>query len=651
MAQRKNSTDFDLVLGTAGHIDHGKSSLVYALTGTDPDRLAEEKKRGITIELGFAQLSLPDGRTMGVVDVPGHERFVRHMIAGATGIDVALLVIAADDGVMPQTVEHTAVLETLGISRCVVALTKTDMVDAEWVEFMEGEIRTFLENTPYTKAPIVPVSAKTGAGLDDLRLALQNACKGARRTHAGEAVRFPIDRAFTIKGAGTVVTGTLWSGTVRPGDTLEILPQRMSCRVRSVQRHNEDVEAAHAGNRVAMNLGGVSTSDVHPGDFAATPGAIEASDRFDARFTYLDTAKAGKPLETGVRLHVAHGTREVLGRILFCDGIAEIKPGETCTAQLRLDQKLPLSSGDHFVVRTYSPMRVAGGGTVLLAHPRRRTNLAKGERTLHEALLAQDEQAAVEATATLMKLPFSAEAVGRYLDLPQEDVRDKLDAAAAAGRLMHIGSEEKPLFAPPALVRKYVSAIERALITFHAKNPTAAGMSKEELRQVSCPRADEACFDALLKEAVTTHVAVANAGLIGHPSAANSSQEAIDKAAKTLSCELAKAHMAPPVLTDLARETGIDLPLARKALAQLEREGRAFRISSELFFDGSAIEACKQALEEHLRGGGSGAAADLKDVMGTTRKYAIPLLERFDALGFTVREGNERRLGKRGGTQ
>ena len=286
MAQQNSIADFDLVLGTAGHIDHGKSSLVLALTGTDPDRLAEEKKRGITIELGFAQLTLPDGRTMGVVDVPGHERFVRHMIAGATGIDVALLVIAADDGVMPQTIEHAAVLETLGISRCVVALTKTDMVDAEWVEFMESEVRSFLETTPYANAPIVPVSSKTGTGLDDLLMALQNACKGAQRVHAGEAVRFPIDRAFSIKGAGTVVTGTLWSGIVQPGDSLELLPQNVICRVRSVQRHGADVARAQAGNRVAMNLVGVGTDEVHPGDFAATPGTVVPSDRFDAQFPW-----------------------------------------------------------------------------------------------------------------------------------------------------------------------------------------------------------------------------------------------------------------------------------------------------------------------------------------------------------------------------
>ena len=647
MAQQNSIADFDLVLGTAGHIDHGKSSLVLALTGTDPDRLAEEKKRGITIELGFAQLTLPDGRTMGVVDVPGHERFVRHMIAGATGIDVALLVIAADDGVMPQTIEHAAVLETLGISRCVVALTKTDMVDAEWVEFMESEVRSFLETTPYANAPIVPVSSKTGTGLDDLLMALQNACKGAQRVHAGEAVRFPIDRAFSIKGAGTVVTGTLWSGIVQPGDSLELLPQNVICRVRSVQRHGADVARAQAGNRVAMNLVGVGTDEVHPGDFAATPGTVVPSDRFDAQFTYLDTAKTGKPLETGARMHIAHGTREVTGRVLFCDGVQEMKPGETCTVQFRLDQKLPVSSGDHFVVRTYSPMHVAGGGAVLLAHPRRRTTLSKGERALHEALLEQDSQAATEAAAALMKLPISAQQIASFLDKPPAQTAAELEAAVSAKHLVRIGPAEKPLFAPGALVRKHISAIERVLVSFHAKNPTSMGMSKEELRQASCPKADNACFDALLRAAVDAGSALVADGAVGHPSAMRSSQAVVDNAAGTLSAALAKAQLMPPSFDELAKECDIEPSLARKAVTQLERDGRAFRVSSELFFDGPCIEACKAAIARHLQSNESATAAELKDIVGnTSRKYLIPLLEKFDAIGFTVREDGIRRLGK-----
>ena len=646
MSQQKNTNDFDLVLGTAGHIDHGKSTLVYALTGTDPDRLAEEKKRGITIELGFAQLVLPDGCTMGVVDVPGHERFVRHMIAGATGIDVALLVIAADDGVMPQTIEHTAILETLGISRCVVALTKIDMVDVEWVRFMTGEVRTFLETTSYAASPIVPVSAKTGEGLDELRLALQKACEGVARVHASDALRFPVDRVFTIKGAGTVVTGTLWSGSVHASDVFEILPCHTLCRVRSVQRHGKEVDKASAGNRIALNLSNVSTSDVRPGDFIASVDAIAPSDRFDAQFSYIDTAKTGKPLKGGARVHVAHGTREVLGRMLFCDGRDELQPGETCTVQIRLDEKLPLSSGDHFVVRSYSPMRVVGGGEVLLAHPRRRTNLTKEERELHAALLAGDALSAICVTASLLKLPCPAATYARYLDLSPQSACSLLDEACSKGQLTRIGQTDNPLYTTPAHVRKYVSAIERALISFHAKNPSAQGVAKEELRRLCCPRADEVCFDALLREAVCAHVAVADGGVIGHPSAMASSQATIDKAAAALKSALSRAQMAPPTLTEIAQEVGVDLALARKAIAQLESRGEVFRVTGELYFDGAVIDTCKSALKRFLADGKSASAAELKDVMTMTRKYAIPLLERFDALGFTQRNGNERTLGK-----
>ena len=267
----------DLVLGTAGHIDHGKSALVQALTGTDPDRLAEEKQRGITIQLGFAQLELPDGRTMGVVDVPGHEKFVRQMIAGATGIDVALLVIAADDGVMPQTVEHIAVLQMLGVRSCVVALTKIDLVDDDWVEFVADDVRARLATTPYAQAPIVPVSSKRGDGLDNLLAALQDASDATSKVSHGDVMRLPVDRVFTIKGAGTVVTGTLWSGSVSPGDTVEILPSGKKSRVRSVQIHGKDAQHAQLGNRVAVNLADASTDEVSPGDMLAAVGEVGLS--------------------------------------------------------------------------------------------------------------------------------------------------------------------------------------------------------------------------------------------------------------------------------------------------------------------------------------------------------------------------------------
>ncbi|MBO4364770.1 MAG: selenocysteine-specific translation elongation factor, partial [Eggerthellaceae bacterium] len=324
----------NLALGTAGHIDHGKSALVMALTGTDPDRLEEEKRRGITIELGFVELELPDGRKMTVVDVPGHERFVRQMIIGAAGIDVALLVIAADDGVMPQTTEHVAVLQTLGIKSCVVALTKIDMVDPEWVDLVEEEVRAFLSNTPFANARIVRCSSRTGEGVEDVRQAIAAAVDDAPKVHQSLAFRQPVHRVFSVKGAGTVITGVVWSGSIKQDDVVEVLPSGKRGRVRGVQVYGRKVKEAVAGNCVAVNLNDVKADDVSPGDFIATPGVIQPTDRFDCHFTYMDTSGTGKPLVSGVQMHIAHGAKEVLGRVLFADGQAQLGPGQSCYAQV-----------------------------------------------------------------------------------------------------------------------------------------------------------------------------------------------------------------------------------------------------------------------------------------------------------------------------
>ena len=632
-----------LVLGTAGHIDHGKSSLVLALTGTDPDRLAEEKKRGITIELGFARLDLGDGRSMGVVDVPGHEKFVRQMIAGSTGIDVALLVIAADDGIMPQTLEHVAVLQTLGVPTCVVALTKIDLCEPEWVDMVADDIASFLEGTPFADAPIVPVSSRTGEGVEDVRSALAKASRGAEALHRGTGVRQPVDRVFTIKGAGTVVTGTLWSGVVHPGDTVEVLPQKRSCRVRSVQMHDEPVEEAAAGNRVALNLVDVKTDEVRPGDFLATPGLIEPTMRFDAHFTYLDSAKSGKPLENGVRMHVAHGTKEVLGRVLFADGRKRLAAGECCFAQVRLEEPLPVSMGDRFIVRTYSPVSVAGGGQVLQAHPRARTNL-HDERAVLEALAAGNLQGAARVVLEQCSVPLTANELAWRFGIGGESARLLLQTEVEERRAKPVGES---WYATPSAVRRTVSAIEKALLVFHADNPAKAGLAKEELRRKCLPRVDAACFDALVSEAVSSRSAVVAGGLVGHPTAQGAAQQAERDAAEALSAALTAHGLTPPSLTELAAEVGIDVSLARRALARLREEGRAYRVSTEQFYDGAAIATCKQAIADVLANGGEGTVAGLKDAMGgISRKYAVPLLEAFDAEGFTMRVGDARVLRK-----
>ena len=634
----------DLVLGTAGHIDHGKSSLVLALTGTDPDRLAEEKKRGITIELGFAQLKLPDGRSMGVVDVPGHERFVRQMIAGSTGIDVALLVIAADDGIMPQTVEHVAVLQTLGVPRCVVALTKTDLVDEEWLLFMEDEVRAWLADTPYADAAIVPVSNRTGEGVEDVRRAIQDACKGASHLRAGTQLRMPVDRVFTIKGAGTVVTGTLWSGTATPGQTVEVLPQGKTSRIRSVQMHGRDVPAAPAGNRVALNLADLDRDELQPGDFLAEPATVQPSDRFDARFTYLDTAGRGKPLLTGVRVHVAHGTREVLGRILLADGLPQLKPGESSFAQIRLEEPLPLSAGDRFILRTYSPVSVAGGGQVLQAHPRRRTMLRDGEEEQLRALEHGDLQQAVELNVKQQAAPVTVAEVARAIGIEEAAAQACLEEAARKRRLVEVGSGTPALFTTQALVMRTVSAIERLLVGFHARDAKAVGMGKAELARACAPRMAPERFDALVEEAVREGKAVAVHGLVGHPSAIGAAQAAKQQEADQLHAEMVRVGATPPPLKYLFEQAGLGQNEGRQALTSLVHDGRAVRITEELFLAAETLASCEQAVRAHLSGGGEGTVAACKDAMGTTRKFAVPLMEYFDTHGVTKRVGDVRTL-------
>ena len=631
----------DLILGTAGHIDHGKSALVKALTGTDPDRLAEEKKRGITIQLGFARIELPDGRTMGVVDVPGHEKFVRQMIAGATGVDVALLVIAADDGIMPQTVEHLAVLQTLGIGSCVVALTKSDLVDEDWLEFVAGEVAGFLEGTPYAGSPIVAVSSKTGAGLDALLGALQEASGKATKVQHGGLMRLPIDRVFTIKGAGTVVTGTLWGGEVRPGDTIEVLPERRSSRVRGVQIHGEPVEVARAGNRVALNLADLTTDEVAPGDMLAAPGEVALTDRFDCRFTYLDTAKTGKPLATGARMHVAHGTREVLGRVLFCDGKGELSPGENCYAQIRLEEPLCVRGADRFIVRTYSPVRVAGGGCVLLARPRRRTNLKAAERELFGLLECGDVAGAAEVAVGLQAYPVRAERIAQYLGADAGEVSRALDAAAQAGRIVSL---EGKGFTTSAARQRMASRIERALVEFHAGHPAESGMALEALRRACAPQVSAEAFSALVDDLAKSGAVVVRAGQVGHPSAQGSAARVVENAADALYDLLAKQGLAPETLDYLGSHAGLDPQMTNKAASALVESGRAYRVSGDLLFDAQAVRTAKEAVRAHLESGGAGTVAALKEAMGTTRKFTVPLLERFDAEGFTVRRGDERSL-------
>ncbi|OUO88901.1 selenocysteine-specific translation elongation factor [Gordonibacter sp. An230] len=647
MSRADGRTREDLVLGTAGHIDHGKSSLVRALTGVDPDRLAEEKSRGITIELGFARLELPDGTSLGIVDVPGHERFVRRMIAGATGIDLALLCVAADDGVMPQTEEHLAVLDLLGVRTGVVALTKSDLVDAEWSAFMAEEVRARLEGTPFADAEIVPVSSRTREGIGELEAALARAAARTTRAKAGRLLRLPVDRAFTVKGAGTVVTGTLWSGTAAAGDEVEVLPSGARTRIRGVQMHGEPVERARAGNRVALNLNALSVDEARPGCFLTAPGALRATDRFDAEVRYLGAPGAARPLESGAHVRVAHGTRETGGRALLMGGRERLAAGERAFAQIRLDEPLPVSWRDRFVLRSASSARVVGGGTVLRARPRRSTALDPTTEELLVALRDGDEAAAARAAFALEALPTTAEELAAAAGIGEEAARRELAALEAEGKAVALPSRDgKARFSAPQKLQRHRAALENALLRFHAEEPAAAGIAKDALRRRCLPNATPECFDALLEDAAARGAAEVDEGRASHPRAGAKARKRDEEAAEKLHADLAAAGAAPPFVAELVAGCGYEPAVARRALGALERQGRIARVGAELCFDAAALEALEAAALERLASGPA-TAAELKEAMGTSRKYAIPLLEHFDGKGLTRREGDLRVLNAR----
>lgn len=632
-------TALSLVLGTAGHIDHGKSALVKALTGTDPDRLPEEQERGVTIELGFARLELPSGRAMGVVDVPGHERFVRQMVAGATGIDVVLLVVAADDGVMPQTREHLAIIDLLGVPKGVVAITKSDLVDDEWLALVADEVERLLGGTSIEGATIVPVSSRTGAGLDELREALDAVAGEAQARQASLPMRLPVDRVFTVAGAGTVVTGTMWSGAAKRDDPVEILPSGRTGRVRSVQVHSRPVDSATAGQRVALALAGVDKDEVARGDIVAAPGSLTVTDRFDAWFTYL--AGNERAFETGTRVHVHHGTREVLGRILLMDG-DELLPGESGFAQLRLEEPLAPRYDDRFIVRSYSPVFTIGGGVVLDVAPPRRTRPGDSERMMLEALVAHDLGSAALDLLVSRGVPMTSAEVAASLGVPRSGIAPELDRAEL--KRLKVGPET--YFVTPEALDELLASIERKIVRFHDEHPRETGIAANALRDLVDRRIPPRVFDAVLDAAVSQGVVQVFGASVRHPQASGAALEEEDTALDRLVPILESQGLATGTVTELAAAAGADTGVARKALGKLVAMGRVVRLGPELHFATAAVEAAQERIVDYLTGHGTMLAKDARDILGTSRKYVVPLLEYFDSRGVTKREGDKRTLRK-----
>jgi len=618
MTKGEMSVAKSVVIGTAGHIDHGKSSLVLALTGTDPDRLKEEKARGITIDLGFAHTRAGDV-DLAFVDVPGHERFVKNMLAGVGGIDAVLLVIAADESVMPQTREHFAICRLLRIPRGVIALSKTDLADADTREIARLEARALVAGSPLEDAPIVPVSARTGEGLEALRAALAAmAAAAAPRTGEG-APRLPIDRVFSMRGFGTVVTGTLTQGSLRADAELILLPQGRPVKVRGLQVHGAAQPVAGAGRRVAVNLGGIDVSEIHRGDTLSAPGAFDVTRRIDVAVELLAD---GKPLRHGARVRFHHGTAEILARVALVD--AEVEPGQGASARIRLESPAVLARGDRFVLRQYSPPITIGGGVVLDPLPARTPIRTAAGRRRFERLAGPDEDAALMFVEEARAAGIESGALRRRAGaLPRGDAIEVGGAVFAA-----------------AVVRALESRLLADLAAYHDAQPLAEGMPREEARARVFGGAPPALFDATV-ERLAAAGQLTGRGRLALPGRGVSLNADEARAQDAIAAAFRTAAFAPPDLAAAAAAAGVAPPLADRMTKLLLRQKTLVRVDT-LLFHAETLQRLKQDVQAMKGSAAKVDVAAFKTRYGVSRKYAIPLLEWLDRERVTRRVGDAR---------
>ena len=628
----------DLILGTAGHIDHGKTSLVKALTGTDTDRLPEEKARGITIDLGFAFLEEPGGLTIEIVDVPGHERFVKNMLAGVGGIDLAMLVIAADEGVMPQTREHLAICSLLKIKAGLIALTKADLVEADWLELVREDVAGAVRGTFLEGAPIVPVSSKTGQGLDELRAALRALAAAVPQRATDELPRLPIDRVFTVKGFGTVVTGTLTAGALATDDRVEVYPKRAEAKIRGLQAHGHPVTSARAGQRTAINLQGLERAAIARGDVVGRPGTLVASTLVDGTLELLADAPRAVKTRTRVRFHV--GTSEIMARALLLDR-PELAPGETGFVRFRLEAPLVARPGDRFVVRSYSPIVTIGGGTLLDVDPPRFKRKGPALVTHLEALQTGSPEVVLEEhirhvgsggvrlTTLSGRVPFGP-----------ERLRVLLEALRASGRVVSI---DRDWFIHPDSFARLRGLVVDELSAFHRAHPLKPGMSREELRG-RAGGADERVFAFLMSSLDAEGVAKTErdkARLASHEVRLSPEQQRV---VDTLEGEFSRAEAAPPSPEEALGRAGVGGDEEHELFQVLVQSGKLVRVKESLFFHARALDSIQTKLVALLRERKEIGPSDIKDLLGISRKYAIPLLEFFDQRRVTARVGERRIL-------
>ncbi len=631
-----------IIMGTAGHIDHGKTSLIKAVTGTNTDRLKEEKLRGITIELGFASLDLPSGRHLGIVDVPGHEKFVKNMVAGATGIDLVALVIAADEGVMPQTKEHLEICQLLKIRYGLVVLTKIDMVEQDWLELAREDVTDYLSESFLANAPIVEVSSLTGEGLKEFAQTIDGLVEKIPERRSGHIFRLPVDRVFTMKGFGTVITGTTVSGHIRTGDEVTVYPQEIDAKIRGIQVHGEDVNEVRAGLRTAVNLQGVERAVISRGNIVAHRDALRPTYMVDVLLDLLPSAPSKLKNRAKARFHA--GSSEIISTVVLLDRDV-LEPGDSCFAQIRLDEHTTVLKDDNYVLRSYSPVRTIGGGRVLHSLPMKKKRFSEPVlsqmKVLHEGELKE-----------IIELFISA---NRFQGLEERELsfltntgRKSLDGAlkglSAQKRIIQYDKERRVLIHAD-FMNKAREEITGTIGRYHKEHPLKAGLIKEELRSRTTGANNVKLFNFVVNRLTQEGVIVQDKEVVRLKDHRVTLAKDQEKARQELEGIYLKKGLQPPYFKELKGKfpgaMGADM------LGVAVKEGALLKVKEDLYYHRTVIEDLQKRITRFLGENGQINAPQFKEMTGLSRKYAIPLLEYFDSAQVTVRVGDSRVLRKK----
>jgi len=630
-----------IIVGTAGHIDHGKTALVKALTGIDADRLKEEKERGITIDIGFANLRLDDGTTIGFIDVPGHERFVKNMLAGVGGIDAVMLVVAADESVMPQTREHLDICSLLHIKRGITVLTKIDATDPELADLAEVEVHELVKGSFLEGAPVIRVSSVTGEGIPALIAALETIAREVPSRDDSQVVRLPIDRCFTMRGFGTVVAGTLIAGHIRRDDEIEILPERRSARVRGIQVHGASVDEAHAGQRTALNLQRLDLGDVERGMVLTAPGVFTPSAAFDVHVELLPSAPGPIVRRKRIRLHI--GTAELMGYVVLL-GQDELAPGQSSFAQVLLERPTFALPGDRFIIRQYSPMVTLGGGEILDARParHRRSDQAIPQRLqlLQRSPLNARIAAMVEG-AGLRGMDVD-ELIGR-LGLGRDQVDSALETLLRERRLREVADRPRTL-AGWTVFEGAVDALLADVRRFHESEPLAKGISREDLKTRALRGASPLVFRAALDQLVQQHLIALDQDLVHVHGRVVTLKDDDARMRKQLEERFRALGLQAPSADEVIRELNLERGPARKILQLMVGDQSVVKIAEDMFLDRSALHKLIEDVRALKEKQGRFGVKEFKELTGLSRKFAVPLLEYLDAQRITRRVGDERMI-------